>query len=120
MRKSKLITLWVFAIAIFASPLAYAQYSDSSNRAQRSQSTTAQVGQYIDDAAITAKVKAALISDSQIKATNISVETNQGAVKLTGMVDTNNQKSEAEKDANRIDGVKSIDDLLTVRGVQEQ
>ena len=77
-------------------------------------------GQYIDDATITAKVKAALLTDSQLKATKVSVETNQGTVQLKGTVDTKGQESQALKDANDVTGVKSVQDFLTVRNTQEE
>lgn len=77
-------------------------------------------GQYIDDATITTKVKAALIADSQLKTTKVSVETTQGTVQLTGTVDTKNQESEALRIANQVNGVKSVKDLLMVRNTQEE
>ena len=73
---------------------------------------SADAGQYVNDAAITTKVKAALMSDSQLKATKVSVETNQGVVQLTGSVDNKSQESEAVNAANKVDGVKSVKDLL--------
>jgi hyperosmotically inducible protein len=76
-------------------------------------------GQYIDDATITTKVKAALLADDQLKSTKVSVETNQGTVKLTGLVASKTQESEAIKVANQVSGVKSVKDLLTVRASQE-
>lgn len=76
-------------------------------------------GQYMDDATVTAKVKAALIADRQLKPTQVSVETDQGAVELSGTVDTKEQEAEAVRVANQINGVKLVKDLLTVRNVQE-
>jgi osmotically-inducible protein OsmY len=81
----------------------------------------ADAGQYINDAAITTKVKAALLSDSQLKqATKVSVETNQGIVQLTGSVDSKSQESEAVSAANKVDGVKSVKDLLSVKSSTQQ
>ena len=76
-------------------------------------------GQYIDDAAITTKVKAALLGDSQLKATQVSVETTQGTVQLTGSVDTKTQEAQAIKDANQVKGVVSVKDLMTVKSTSE-
>jgi len=73
-------------------------------------------GQYISDAAITAKVKAALLADSQLKSTQVSVETTQGIVQLSGAVDSKAQESEAVNAANKVDGVKQVKDLLSVKG----
>jgi len=77
-------------------------------------------GQYIDDATITTKVKAALMSDSQLKATQVSVTTDQGIVQLTGAVDTKGQESEAVNAASKVNGVKSVKDQLTVKGTQAE
>jgi osmotically-inducible protein OsmY len=77
-------------------------------------------GQYIDDASITAKVKAALLADKQLKATQVSVETNQGAVQLKGTVASKDQESEAVKAANQVNGVKSVNDMIQVTNSQEQ
>jgi osmotically-inducible protein OsmY len=77
-------------------------------------------GQYVDDATITAKVKTDLMSDNELKAMHISVTTNQGEVRLGGLVDSASQESEAIKIANQVDGVKSVQDVMTVRGSQDQ
>lgn len=76
-------------------------------------------GQFIDDATITTKVKAALLSDSKLKATKVSVETNKGTVQLSGSVENSDQKAEALRVANEVNGVKSVKDNLTVRTTQE-
>jgi osmotically-inducible protein OsmY len=75
-------------------------------------------GQYIDDATLTTKVKAALLADTQIKATGISVQTNQGTVELSGTVNTADDESQAVKDANNIKGVRAVKDIMVVRGQQ--
>jgi osmotically-inducible protein OsmY len=77
-------------------------------------------GQYIDDAAITTKVKAALLADSQLKATQVSVTTAQGVVQLSGAVADKNQETAAINDANKVDGVKSVQDLLSVKSSAPQ
>ena len=77
-------------------------------------------GQYIDDAAITTKVKAALLADKNLKSTHISVETNRGTVELSGTVDTMDEESMAVKDANQIKGVRAVKDLLVVKGMEDQ
>ena len=54
-------------------------------------------GQYIDDVTLTTKVKAALLADTQVKASGISVQTNQGTVELDGTVNTADDESQAVK-----------------------
>ena len=77
-------------------------------------------GQYVDDATLTTKVKAAFVGDKQLKALQVSVETDHGTVRLSGTVDSRDQESEAVKVANQINGVKSVQDNLTVRNTQEE
>jgi hyperosmotically inducible protein len=77
-------------------------------------------GQYIDDATITLKVKAAIMKDTQMRATNVKVETDQGIVQLSGTVNSKDQEAEALRVASTIDGVKSVTDQLAVKGTQDQ
>jgi hyperosmotically inducible protein len=70
-------------------------------------------GQFVDDTAITAKVKAALAGDSAVKSSEISVTTNSGVVTLSGQVDNSDQKSAAVKDAGAVSGVKDVTNNLT-------
>jgi hyperosmotically inducible protein len=72
-------------------------------------------GNYIDDSAITAKVKSALASDDIVKSTDIHVNTTQGIVQLSGVVDTSDQKSAAAKDAASVAGVKDVTNDLTTK-----
>lgn len=58
----------------------------SFNAANAQESTT----QYIDDAAATAKIKAALVADREIDGLNINVATSKGIVQLSGYA--NNQQ----------------------------
>jgi len=77
-------------------------------------------GQYIDDTAITTKVKAAFLDDTKLKGSDISVETNQASVVLTGRVQTQAQEAEAVHVAGQVTGVKTVMDQVTVRSSQEQ
>lgn len=70
--------------------------------------------QTMDDTAITAKVKASLLADSDISSLSISVETKQGVVTLTGCGDTQMQIDKAAKDVQGLDGVKSVENKLTM------
>jgi osmotically-inducible protein OsmY len=72
-------------------------------------------GQFIDDAAITAKVKAELIKDDTVKAGQVNVTTSQGIVQLSGSVDTLAAKQQAEVIAGRVAGVKSVMNSLQVK-----
>ena len=72
-------------------------------------------GEYVDDAAITAKVKAALIGDSAVKSFEIKVETFKGTVQLSGFVDTAGQRSAAARDAAGVAGVKDVQNNISVK-----
>lgn len=74
-------------------------------------------GQYLDDAAITAKVKDSLLMDKEMKSMRVRVVTTQGNVNLSGTVDNSDQETTAVSDANRVVGVKSVKDNLIVGGM---
>jgi hyperosmotically inducible protein len=72
-------------------------------------------GEIMDDSALTAKVKSALIDDPSTKAGDIKVETRQGVVQLSGFVSTQAQKDAAAKVAQAVTGVKSVQNGLTIK-----
>lgn len=65
-------------------------------------------GEYIDDAMITAKVKAALVNDPVVKATEVNVETFKGVVQLSGFVSSPQSVQKAVEIARNVEGVKSV------------
>jgi hyperosmotically inducible protein len=69
----------------------------------------------MDDSALTAKVKSALIDDPSTKAGDINVETRQGVVQLSGFVESQAQKDAAAKVAGAVKGVKSVQNGLSIR-----
>jgi hyperosmotically inducible protein len=73
-------------------------------------------GKYVDDAWITAKIKTLLLKDEGVKGLAVNVETHQGAVQLSGWVNSPAQIVRAEKIALGVDGVKGVrNDLLVKR-----
>jgi hyperosmotically inducible protein len=72
------------------------------------------VGQTLDDAGITAKVKAALIADKAVSGTAINVDTMEGRVTLSGRVPDQGQVDHAAQVASSVEGVKAVDNRLTV------
>jgi osmotically-inducible protein OsmY len=74
------------------------------------------VGTAVEDSVITTKVKAALLADPEVKGTDINVETQQGVVQLSGAVDNKAQASKAVSLAKNVDGVKSVNNQLNVKG----
>ena len=65
-------------------------------------------GQYVDDTAITAKVKAAIFHAPGLKSAEINVETFRAVVQLSGFVGSQSDMSEAVKLAQGVGGVKSV------------
>ncbi|WP_296951413.1 BON domain-containing protein [uncultured Massilia sp.] len=72
-------------------------------------------GEYVDDAVITTKVKAAFAGDPTVKATQVNVETFKGTVQLSGFVDTRESAQKAVDLARGVKGVKSVKNDLVVR-----
>ena len=83
------------------------------NLAIKSADSTA--GSAMDDSAVTAKVKSALVDSSDTKAGDIKVETKAGVVQLSGFVESEAQKSAATKVASGVKGVKSVQNNLSVK-----
>ena len=72
-------------------------------------------GTNIDDASITASVKAKLVADKASNLTRVDVDTNNGTVYLNGTVETPEQKARAEQLAWQAKGVKSVVNNLQVQ-----
>jgi hyperosmotically inducible periplasmic protein len=70
----------------------------------------------IDDATITANVKAALVQDPATRSRNISVNTLNGTVELSGFVDSGGERHEAERVAASIAGVRLVQNQLQING----
>ncbi len=67
------------------------------------------------DAAITAKVKTALLADSRVKGTQIDVDTHDRVVTLTPSSEASAGFTTAVEIARQIDGVRSVESRTTVR-----
>ena len=74
------------------------------------------VQEVLDDASVTAKIKAKLIADPEVAGSHIDVDTVDGQVTLNGKVASEDQRAEAEKLATRTEGVKSVTNLIQVAG----
>ena len=71
-------------------------------------------GEYVDDAAITTKVKAALLDQPSLKSFDIHVTTIKGTVYLSGIVASQSSIDEAVKVARGIAGVKAVKNDMRV------
>jgi osmotically-inducible protein OsmY len=72
-------------------------------------------GEDIDDHGITSRVKDALSNDAQYKYDGVQVVTFKGTVQLSGFVDTSDQKSRARDLAKGVEGVKDVENNITVK-----
>jgi osmotically-inducible protein OsmY len=77
--------------------------------------TSKSTGQYIDDAAIGTKVKAALIQSPETKAGQIDVDVYKGVVQLSGFVDNEAEATEAQRIASNVAGVRRVENKLSIR-----
>lgn len=75
-----------------------------------------QTGEYMNDAAITAKVKADIFRDPLLKSLQINVITTNGMVTLSGVVDSQQSIDRAMEIARSIKDVKSVENGLSVKG----
>lgn len=66
------------------------------------------------DQEISIRIKNALFGDTQFKYGLIQVEAHQGIVKLSGSVNTMNQKRHATDLANGVQGVRKVRNKMTV------
>ena len=76
--------------------------------------STQTLGEKVDDASVTARVKAKLAASSQLNPFNIQVNTVDGVVSLTGRVNDRAEKDEAERLARETEGVRRVRNLLEV------
>jgi osmotically-inducible protein OsmY len=77
--------------------------------------TSESTGEYIDDSVITTKVKSLLAEDDFLKSFQISVETFQGTVQLSGFVNSQKAVDKATEVTRSVKGVKSIKNNLIVK-----
>lgn len=73
------------------------------------------VGEYVDDATITTRVKARFAEDSQVSAMRVSVETLKGEVQLSGFVATAEERARAAEVASKVPGVARVRNNIVVR-----
>jgi hyperosmotically inducible protein len=72
------------------------------------------VGDWVDDTLISSRLKAKLIADTGVRASDINVSSSQGVVTLIGRVRTSAMKQDAERIARGITGVTDVHNELVV------
>lgn len=76
------------------------------------------VGEYVDDATITARVKSRFAEDKAVAATRIQVETLKGVVQLSGFATSEAERQRAAQLAAAVPGVKQVQNSVVVRPPQ--
>jgi hyperosmotically inducible protein len=76
------------------------------------------VGETIDDATITTRVKTALLNDPQVAGLKIDVDTTLGVVTMSGIVRNRTEEQRAVQLARGLPGVKDVRSTLQVDASQ--
>jgi osmotically-inducible protein OsmY len=97
------------ATAVFTATVAFTIVGCSSTPTRES------AGEYVDDAAITTKVKAAIFNEPSLKSTEINVETFKGDVQLSGFVAQAQDAQRAADIARGVKGVSSVKNDVRVK-----
>lgn len=107
------ISLIAAAAAMMIGGIAVAQATP----VQIADSSSNSVSAAISDTAITAKIKTKFLTDKRLKGSDISVETDNGVVKLTGKAPSASAKDAAGDLASNVSGVKSVDNNIKAPSV---
>lgn len=79
------------------------------------QPVSTSIGTEIDDSVVSAKVKSALLADSDIKGFDFKITTRKGEVQLSGFVDNQLQLERALAVTQAVPGVKKIDNKVSLK-----
>ena len=77
--------------------------------------TQESTGEYVDDSAITTRVKTAILNEPGLKVLQINVETYKHVVQLSGFVNTSADMDKAVDLAHGIPGVRSVKNDMRVK-----
>lgn len=108
-----------FLAALFAPGFLLEGYAMADVKADATANATADAstdsaGEYMDDAAVTLKVKASFAQDKWVKGRAISVRTDNGVVDLTGSVTSKAESERATELAMKVKFVKAVHNNLTI------
>ena len=100
-----------FAVTALAAALAVVNVTGCA--VARDQQT---VGSYVDDTALTTRIKTKFAEDKTVSAMSINVETLKGVVQLSGFAKNNEERAAAERLARSTSGVVDVRNDIIVRG----
>jgi hyperosmotically inducible periplasmic protein len=78
------------------------------------------VGERVDDATIVSRANLALAGSPTASAWDISVESRNGTVLLSGFVDSNEERREAERLVAQVDGVAQVRNNIELNPVRNR
>lgn len=76
---------------------------------------TERAGQAIDDAGLLAKIKSSMLRSPEVDGLDVNVDVKDGVVTLSGSADSQAERANAEKIASSADGVKRVENRITVK-----
>lgn len=85
---------------------------------EKMEKATEKIAVAVDDAEITAKVKAAIFAEPGLKTLQISVDTVNGVVTLSGSVDTQSSSDRAKALAIAVEDVKNVENHLELKSAK--
>ena len=89
--------------------------SSSARSPGPAEATGREVGEALDDATITTKVKAALLQAADVKGLDVKVETDKAVVQLSGFVASQAQIDRAVELAKSVSGVREVQNKMSVK-----
>ncbi|KFZ29934.1 hypothetical protein IDAT_02280 [Pseudidiomarina atlantica] len=104
----------IFAVT-FGPAVIAANVQDTQAEQPQEQSAMDKAGDYIDDAAITTKVKSTILGSDALNVLEINVETQDGVVQLSGFVKEAEDVDTAERLARNVEGVKDVENDIQVK-----
>ena len=110
-RKVRSVLIFVAACVFSAAAPAVCLAGDAAAKPAGAMEKT---GDYIGDSALTAKVKAALLAEKNLKSLPISVESTEGVVTLSGEVVSSAQIKQAVDVTEHVGGVTDVHNSLKV------
>ena len=105
----KNLKVFVLILALGVLPLAGGLVGCAGDRYTQS------TGERIDDKAHSSRVRSALSADTQYKYEAVTVQTFKGVVQLSGFVNSRDQKNRAGELAKKVEGVKDVENKITVK-----
>lgn len=85
------------------------------NATDRVDGALKETGVVLSDTLVTEKVKAAIMAEPNLKSLQINIETNQGKVKVYGIVDSKEQVARVNEIVLSLAGVKKIQNDLSIK-----